>query len=59
MIHRNRIHSNKCFPISDMLYESSGSGEKAECSDNSLDVLSEYSGPYEETAPDVEVEIEG
>jgi hypothetical protein len=38
-----------------MFSESSGSGEKAEYSDNSLDMFAEYSQPCEENSPDVNV----
>jgi hypothetical protein len=56
---RNGIHSNNWFSISDMLSECSGSGEKADCSDNSPDMFAEYSGPYEEICSDVKVQSEG
>ncbi|XP_023719599.1 poly(ADP-ribose) glycohydrolase isoform X2 [Cryptotermes secundus] len=44
---------------SDMLSESLGSEVKAECSDNSPDMLSENSVVYEETSVDVKTQIEG
>jgi hypothetical protein len=42
-----------------MLFESSGSGEKPECSDDSPDMVAEYSLLYEENSLDVKVQIEG
>lgn len=43
---------------SDMLSESSGSGEKAECSDDSPDTFAEHPLQYEEKSLDVKVQIE-
>jgi hypothetical protein len=54
-----RIYSDKCFSISDMLSESSGSGEKAECSDDSPDIFAEHPLLYEEKSLDVKMQIEG
>jgi hypothetical protein len=42
-----------------MLSESSGSGDKAECSEDSPDMFLDCSLPDEESSSDVEVQIEG